>query len=125
MAKSTRNRYSKNLFGTNHQGYHSAAQVYATAADIAAFAQTGLEGQIGVFLDTNALKSDALTAGDKFTIAQIRDGELRRSTEMTYGTGSLEVLKTDYDAPVKQVKLVARLTANLEFAHTSAPILPR
>ena len=93
MAKSLRNRYSKNLFGTNHQGYHSGAQVYATAATIADFARSGLEGQIGIYLDDNSLKSDALAAGDIFTIAQIRDGELRRTIQMTYGAGNLAITK--------------------------------
>lgn len=106
MAKSLRNRYSKNLFGTNHQGYHSGAQVYATAATIADFARSGLEGQIGIYLDDNSLKSDALVAGDIFTIAQIRDSELRRTTKMTYGAGNLAITKTDYDAPVNQVSAV-------------------
>ena len=106
MAKSLRNRYSKNLFGTNHQGYHSGAQVYATAATIADFARSGLEGQIGIYLDDNSLKSDALVAGDIFTIAQIRDGELRRTIKMTYGAGNLAITKTDYDAPVNQISAV-------------------
>ncbi len=106
MAKSLRNRYSKNLFGTNHQGYHSAEQVYATAGTIAAFALTGLEGQIGIYLADNSLKPDALVAGDQFKIAQIRDGELRSSTLMTYGSGNLEVTSTPYDAAVKQINHV-------------------
>ena len=106
MAKSLRNRYSKNLFGTNHQGYHSGAQVYATAATIAAFARSGLEGQVGIYLAANTLKSDALTAGDIFKIAQIRDGELRSTPLMTFGAGNLAITKTDYDAPVNQISAV-------------------
>lgn len=107
MAKSLRNRYSKSLFGTNHQGYHSAAVVYATAADIAAFAATGTEGQCGIFLTAdNTLKTDALTAGTGFYIAQIRDGELRRSTNLTYGAGNLEITKTPFDAAVTQISAI-------------------
>lgn len=104
MAKSLRNRYSKSLFGTNHQGYHSKSVAYATAANLGAFALTGTEGQIGIFMTaTGLLKSDALTAGDKFVIAQIKDGELRKTPELTYGSGNLAITKTDYEAPVKQI----------------------
>jgi hypothetical protein len=107
MAKSLRNRYSKSLFGTNHQGYHSAAVVYSTASDIADFATNGLEGQTGIFLTADdTLKTDALVAGDGFYIAQIRDGELRRSTDLVYGAGTLQITKTPFDAAVTQVSAI-------------------
>lgn len=102
MAKSTYQRYSKSLFGQNHQGYHSGAQVFATAATIGDFALNGLEGQIGIFLADGTLKSDALAAGDKFYVAQIRNGELRKSVEMTFGDGYLQTTKTPYSAAVLQ-----------------------
>jgi hypothetical protein len=80
--------------------------VYATATTIEAFARTGLEGQVGIFDDAGALITGALSAGDKFSFAQIRDSELRRSVELTYGDGNLAITKTPYDATVLQQNAV-------------------
>lgn len=99
-----RKRYSKSLFGTNHQGYHSPEVAYATAADLGAFALAAVEGQVGIFnAADDTIRSTALTAGVQFYLAQIKDGEVRKTPVLTYGSGFLEVTKTAYDAPVKQV----------------------
>lgn len=101
-----RNRHPRSTPGINFLGFFSPAVAYATAADIEAFSRTGTEGQIGVFLENNTLRTTLLTAGLKFYFAQISDGEVRRSPLLTFGTDSLSTNKQAYDAPATQVDII-------------------
>lgn len=98
--KSLRRRHSRSLEGLNAQGFFSPQLAYTAEADIAAFSRNAAEGEIGLFDENNALITAALAPGDKFTVAQIVDSEIKRSTVLTYGPGALEIVKTPYDAPV-------------------------
>lgn len=95
-------RYSRNLEGLNAQGFFSILDL-AGDATIDAFQLSGSEGEIIVLNEDGTTQiGGALTAGEKFTIAQIVDGEVKRSTELTFGTGNMTVTKTAYVAPVIQ-----------------------
>jgi hypothetical protein len=99
MAK--RNRYSKNTVGVNAQGFFTNATAYAGDATLAAFQASGSEGEIIVLAADNTRQTAALNAGEKFKIGQIVDGEVKLSTEMTWGS-AVDFTKTAYDAPVIQ-----------------------
>jgi hypothetical protein len=109
---SLRNRYSKSLEGLNAIGFVSPQLVYTPATTFAAFAASSasasLNGQIGIFnAVTGATRTTALAAGDKFFIAQIVDGNLKKTPIMTFGDANgTRVRKTVYNAPVKQVTSV-------------------
>ena len=105
MSTKNRNlyRYSRNLEGLNAQGFFSIIADLAGDADIAAFQASGTEGEIIVLAEDGTTQvGSALNAGEKFTIAQIVDGEVKRSTEITFGGDALQVTKTAYSAPVIQ-----------------------
>ena len=96
-----RNRYSKNTVGINAQGFFTNATAYAGDATLAAFQSAGSEGEIIVLAADNTRQTAALNAGEKFKIGQIVDGEIKLSTEMTWGA-AVEFTKVAYDAPVIQ-----------------------
>lgn len=110
-----KNRYFKTTQGLEAQVFVAKAVAYATATTFAAFVTAGLEGQIGIFLfydisgpttytqATAALNASdaALQAGDKFFIAQIVDGKIKKTPIYTYSENT--VRQVAYLAPVLQI----------------------
>jgi hypothetical protein len=120
MAASKRNRYSRSTTGLNAIGFFSPALAYTSAATYSLFvtsaATVANNGQMGIFLyPANTLQSAAanLNAGDRFFIAQIVDGDIKKTPVMTYDSlatsftnpapaATVQVRKTAYSAPVLQ-----------------------
>jgi hypothetical protein len=105
-------KYSKNLAGLNAQGFVVSAAL-AGETTYSAFVDTAPAGEIGVFLESGALNTDALVAGERFFIAQKRGGvNFNGATEVfVHKTPLIDFdkcvfSKTDYDAPVVQVTTV-------------------
>ncbi len=107
---SIRNRYSKSLEGLNAVGFVSPQLEYSVAANFAAFvalsAVAANNGLIGVFrpdLANTPIQAVALVPNDKFFIAQIVDGQVKKTVTMTFGKANgTSVRQTPYNAPVKQ-----------------------
>lgn len=109
---SLRNRYSKSLEGLNAVGFVSPAVAYTAATTYAAFAalssNPALNGQLAIInAVTNAVRTTALAVGDKFFIAQLVDGAVKKTPVMVFGeANNTRVRKTVYNAPVKQRTIV-------------------
>lgn len=105
MAKT---RYYKTTLGLNAEVIVAAdaAVVVTPAQTYAAFvADDANEGAIGVFnADTNVIQVAALAEGDRFFIAQKRDGDTHKTSVLTYTKKAIK--KVAYTAPVKQVSTV-------------------
>jgi len=98
-------RYSKNLAGVNQKFFVGTA-TYTDDTTFAAFVANAPDGEMGVFLDTGAVRTTALTSTvNKFFIAQKRDGLVNKTPILDYNDIFLKV-QTDYDAPVKQVSTI-------------------
>lgn len=98
-------KYSKNLSGVNQKVFVSPAIEYTDDTTYAAFLANSPEGEIGVFLDTGAVRTTALTAGLNFFIAQKRDGFINKTPVINWDFLKRK-LRTAYDAPVKKVVTV-------------------
>lgn len=95
--------YSKNLAGLNQKAIVAAYGVeYTAQATISAFLDSAAEGEIGVYLDSGALRTTALTAGLKFQIVQKRDGFLNKTPIINWDDLTRKLL-TAYVAPVRKV----------------------
>jgi hypothetical protein len=109
MATSRRNRYSKSLEGLNAIGIISPAVAYTNQTTFAAFvasaADSANNGKVAIIdASTNNVKTTALSAGDKFFIAQAVDGNIKKTPTMVFGTANnTNIKKTAYAAPTKQV----------------------
>lgn len=118
MAASRRNRYSRSTTGLNAIGFFAPALAYYAGANYSAFvtasATAANNGQMGIFnFPALTTRSTALGAGDRFFIAQIVDGDVKKSPVMSYDSTALsftnpapnanvQVRKTVYSAPVLQ-----------------------
>lgn len=123
MAASRRNRYSRSTTGLNAIGFFASQVAYTAAATYSAFvtsaATVANNGQMGVFqYPALTLQSGGsnLSAGDRFFIAQIVDGDIKKTPILTYDSlaisyasnsptsavASFTVRKTAYSAPVLQ-----------------------
>lgn len=99
-------RYSKNLSGLGQRVFVGPANVeYTTDATYSLFIDNAVEGELGIFLDDETLKSDALAAGDVFFIAQKRDGIITKTPRIKFNE-IFSKRKTAYDAPVKQITTI-------------------
>jgi len=115
--------YSKNLSGLNQRVFVGPANVeYSAAATLTAFIDSAVEGEIGVFLDTGALRTTLLTTGLKFQIAQKRDGYVTKTPLITFGTDNLRLFRSPYLAPVRQVTSIGYngTSGNLTLVFTGA-----
>lgn len=115
--------YSKNLAGLNQKVFVSPAIEYTDDTTYTAFITNAVEGEIGVFLDTGAVRTTALTSGLKFFIAQKRDGNVNKTPLITFGTDQLNAARrTAYDAPVKKVVSIGwnATSGDLSFDFTGA-----
>lgn len=118
MAASRRNRYSRSTTGLNAIGFFAPALAYFAGANYSAFvtgaATAANNGQMGIFnYPALTTRSTALGAGDRFFIAQVVDGDIKKSPVMTYDSTALsftnpapnanvQVRKTVYSSPVLQ-----------------------
>lgn len=106
MATSRRNRYSKSLEGLNAIGIVSPALAYTAQTTYAGFVGSAvtpaLNGTIAIVnATTNAVLTTLLTAGTRFFVAQIVDGNIKKTPVMTFGADTT-IRKVVYVAPVKQ-----------------------
>lgn len=97
-------RLSKNLSGL-YQKVVVGTATYTDDTTFSAFLANAPEGEVGVFLDSGAVRTTALTAGLKFFIAQKRDGGVNKSAILNYDD-IYRKLRTAYDAPVKQISTI-------------------
>ena len=131
-------KYSKNLSGVNQKVIVSPNVAFTAATTYSGFIDSAAEGEIGVFLDTQAVKTTALTAGQSFFIAQKRDGMINK-TPLILWDRLFRKLRTAYDAPVLKQMTVgyagttitnifdftgASLTNTLTFGVTARDLTP-
>lgn len=98
-------QYSKNLAGVGEKVIVGTA-TYTAQTTYNAFLTSAAEGEVGVFLDSGAVRTTALTAGLKFFIAQKRDGNTNKTPILGYDD-IYRKLRTAYAAPVKQIQAIA------------------
>lgn len=112
--------YSKNLSGVNQKVIVGTA-TYTAQTTYANFLSAAAEGEVGVFLDTGAVRTAALTAGQKFFVAQKRDGNVNKTPVLSFDD-IFRKLRTAYSAPVKKVMTVGydQTTNNFNFDFTGA-----
>ncbi len=115
--------YSKNLSGLNQKVFVSPVIEYTDDTTYSAFIANAVEGEIGVFLDTGAVRTTALTAGLNFFVAQKRDGFVNKTPIINWDN-LFRKLRTAYDAPVKQVTSIGFnrtvVASDLSFDFTGA-----
>lgn len=115
-------KYSKNLSGVSTKVMVGTA-TYTDDTTFAAFIANAPEGEMGVFLDTGAVRTTALTSTvNKFFIAQKRDGFVNKTPILDFND-IYRKLRTAYVAPVKQVSYIGFVgtgTLDLGFNFTSA-----
>lgn len=117
-------RYSKNLSGVSTKVLVGTA-TYTDDTTFAAFVANAPDGEIGVFLDTGAVRSTALTSTvNKFFIAQKRDGFVNKTPILDFND-IVRKVQVDYVAPVKQVSYIGyigsgSLDLGFNFASASA-----
>lgn len=98
-------RLSKNLSGLNQKVIVGTA-TYTAQTTYNAFIANAADGEVGVFLDTGAVRTTALTSTvNKFFIAQKRDGVVNKTAILDFND-IFRKLRTAYDAPVKQVSTI-------------------
>lgn len=99
-------RYSKNLSGQKAAIFVGPANVeYTDDTTFAAFIANAVEGEIGIFLASGAVKTTALAAGEEFFIAQKKDGEITKTPIIKFNE-IFSKRKTAYDAPARKVMTV-------------------
>lgn len=99
-------RYSKNLSGQKALTFVTANGVdYTDDTTFTAFIANAAEGEIGIFLSSGAVKTDALTAGQEFFIAQKVDGFIRKTPILKFND-IYRKAKTAYSAPARKVVTV-------------------
>jgi len=97
-------RLSKNLSGL-HQKVIVGTASYTDDTTFAAFIANAPEGEVGVFTEAGAVETGAILAGEKFFIAQKRDGAINKTPMLAFND-LYRKLRTAYDAPVKQVSTI-------------------
>lgn len=98
-------RYSKNLSGVSQKVFVGTA-TYTDDTTFALFVANAPDGEMGVFLETGAVRSTALTAtANRFFIAQKRDGFVNKTPILDFND-IIRRVQTDYVAPVKQVSII-------------------
>lgn len=118
--------YSKTLSGQNTKLFVSPAVQYTAQTTFASFVTSSavVDGEMGVFLDTGAIRSTALTAGLKFFIAQKRGGIINKTPIIEWDR-LIRKVRTAYDAPVNQVSSIGyigsgTLDLSIDFTGASA-----
>lgn len=95
-------RLSKNLSGVSQAVIVTPDIAYTDDTTYTAFVNNAPEGEIGVFLDSGAVRTTALTAGLKFFIAQKRDGSVNK-TPIIEWDGMFRRTRTAYTAQATKV----------------------
>lgn len=98
-----KNNYWKTLLGTNAQVLVAKAAAYTTDLTYTLFVANAVEGELGVFLESDKSLVSGLTAADvaaEIFIAVKRDGLIE--TTVPFVVGSLKKTLTAYAAPQKQ-----------------------
>lgn len=99
-------RYSKNLAGQKGFVFVGPSSVeYTDDTTYSAFIDNAAEGEIGIFLEAGTAKTTALAAGEKFFIAQKRDGEIFKTPVIPFNDIYAK-RKTAYSAPARKVMTV-------------------
>jgi len=93
--------YSKNLSGVSQKVIVGTA-TYTAQTTFNAFIASAADGEVGVFLDSGAVRTTALTAGLKFFVAQKRDGQVNKTPILAFDD-ILRKVRTAYAAPVTKV----------------------
>lgn len=97
--------YSKNLAGVKQKVFVSPATAYSDSTTLAGFLTEAADGEIGVFLSDGSLVTGALSAGDVFLVAQMRDGFINK-TPLIKWDELFDSRLTAYSAPVRQVSAI-------------------
>lgn len=115
--------YSKTLSGQNSKLFVSPVIEYTDDTTYGAFVANAVDGEIGVFLDTLAVRTTALTAGLKFFVAQKRGGNINK-TPMIEWDRLRSKLRTAYTAPVNQVTTIGynATSGDVSFNFTGASL---
>lgn len=105
--------YAKSLSGQSEKIFVVPNIAYTAQTTYAAFvaAAAVVEGELGVFLDTGAVRTTALTAGLKFFVAQKRDGAIHKTPIIAFDQTASKV-RTAYVAPVGKVISIGYNTTN-------------
>lgn len=114
-------KYSKNLSGVNQKVIVGTA-TYTDDTTFAAFLANAPDGEVGVFLESGAVRTTLLTSTvNKFFIAQKRDGLVNKTPILDFNDIFRKV-QTDYVAPVKQVSTIGYngTSGDLGFNFTTA-----
>lgn len=114
-------RYSKNLSGVSQKTMVGTA-TYTDDTTFNAFIANAPQGEMGVFLESGAVRTTALTAGLKFFIAQKRDGFVNKTPILEFND-FFRRSRTAFLAPQRQVSFVGFAgtgTLDLGFNFTGA-----
>lgn len=96
-------RYSKNTSGQRQHVFVSGSGLnYTDDTTFAAFIDNAPEGEIGIFLSSGAIKTDALAANQEFFIAQKRDAAIHKTPILKFND-IVSKRKQAYTAPVRKV----------------------
>lgn len=99
-------RYSKTTSGQRQHVFVSGSGLnYTDDTTFAAFIDNAPEGEIGIFLSSGAIKTDALTANQEFFIAQKRDSAIHKTPILKFND-IVSKRKQAYTAPVRKVVTV-------------------
>lgn len=119
-------RLFKNLVGQSEKVFVAPNIAITAQTTFANFVNNTSEadGTIGCFLDTGAVKATALTAGQKFFVAQKRDGQVHKTPLISWD-GLASKIRTAYSAQVNQVRSigynpVVATTSDMNFVFTAA-----
>lgn len=93
--------YSKNLSGVNQKVIVGTA-TYTAQTTFASFVSAAADGEVGVFLENGNRQTAALTAGQRFFVAQKRDGSVNKTPIVNFDD-IIRRLRTAYSAPVAKV----------------------
>lgn len=100
------NKYARSLSGKSVIGFVAKNVAYTAQTTLALLASAGVQGELGVYNpDTQALYTGALTEGQRYVIAQLRDGYIKQSPTLVWSASS-PIVKRNYSAPVLQVSTV-------------------
>lgn len=109
-------RLFKNLVGISEKVFVVPNIVYTAQTTFAAFvaAAAVADGEIGVFLDTGAVRTTALTtgSGQKFFVAQKRDGAIHKTPIISWDQLTSK-RRTAYSAQVNKVMSIGFNTTNV------------
>lgn len=97
------NQYARSLYGQSVIGFVAKAGSYTGHTTLADFAANAAQGEIGIFNPaTGNLYTSALTEGQPYIVAQIRDGWCKQSPSLVW-SAQTPIFKRSYSAPVNQV----------------------